>query len=250
MRESVRRWPVSLAAFLGLDHLVQAVLPGAVGHHAAGEFVDDLHLVRRRRCSAGRGGRQCRALSAFSMSSCRQVAERHTPRRAARGLGHALAAARSVMRISRCADDLEVAAALELARRARRPVANSAARLVAGFLGLGNDQRACAPRRSARCRLRRRSPRAGRAAACGGVRAPPRSLRRRRRDCSQAAGGQPVLQVVEHHFLVGDVDDVAGVLRAPLARASCPAEIDADRQPKQRVERQVALRRRARRGSR
>ena len=34
-----------LDAFLHLDRLVQAVPPGAVGHHAAGELVDDLHGV-------------------------------------------------------------------------------------------------------------------------------------------------------------------------------------------------------------
>ena len=31
--------------FLHLDRLVQPVPPGSVGHDAAGEFVDDLHLA-------------------------------------------------------------------------------------------------------------------------------------------------------------------------------------------------------------
>ena len=32
-------------AFLDLDRLMQPVPPGAVGHHAAGEFVDDLNFA-------------------------------------------------------------------------------------------------------------------------------------------------------------------------------------------------------------
>jgi hypothetical protein len=45
-----------LEPFLDLDHLVQAALPRAIGHHPAGVFIDDLHLVRRQSCSAGRAG--------------------------------------------------------------------------------------------------------------------------------------------------------------------------------------------------
>ena len=45
MRASVScRWVID-ALLLGLDQLVQAVLPRAVGHDAAGVLVDDLHLA-------------------------------------------------------------------------------------------------------------------------------------------------------------------------------------------------------------
>jgi hypothetical protein len=53
MRASVSRSPDGVQPFLGLDHLVQAALPGAVGHHAAGVFVDDLHLAVHAPGTAG-----------------------------------------------------------------------------------------------------------------------------------------------------------------------------------------------------
>ena len=58
--------------FLHFDRLVQAMPPGAVGHDAAGEFVDDLHLPSSptRYCSSRT--KQCRAVSAWVTSSSRR----------------------------------------------------------------------------------------------------------------------------------------------------------------------------------
>jgi hypothetical protein len=56
MRESVSRRLLIVEPLLDLDHLVQAALPRTIGHHPAGVFVDDLHLVVGTRCSADRAG--------------------------------------------------------------------------------------------------------------------------------------------------------------------------------------------------
>ena len=207
-------------AFLGLDHLVQALLPRAVGH-ARGR------CIRRRSAPCPRPGVVLVALeagaareSAWRSSCSRHGAERHSAAAAPRASGRACASAR------RQQLDVALARPMRKSRPASRPRATSTAhcsssgcvasparlarddqrraRLVDQHaVGLVDDREVQAAQQHAG----RAAPRAAQSCASGVTRAG-----------MQPVAGDAVLQVVEHQLLVADVADVVAIGRAALGR--------------------------------
>ena len=197
MRASVSRRPVTSHALLHLDQLVQPVLPRAVGHHAAGVLVDDLHLavahqvllvaveeVQRGERLAARSARGAAAPRQTPPSGSRQLAQ---ARRCPAAVSSTCARPSMTVvapSVQRACASVERLAVERLLASTRRPARRGSA--------------ACAPRRSARCRPRRRWRSAGRAAAGARRASPPASASMR---CAErprlAAERQAVAQVVE-----------------------------------------------------
>jgi hypothetical protein len=225
MRASVSRSLVR-PALLGLDHLVQAALPGAVGHHAAGGLVDDLHLaldhhvllvalvqVQRRQ----RLRQLLHALLAVPAARRRVVgvgasgprASRHRPA----GRRH-----RSGARASRA---LERSARLPAAARAQasaQPLRRGSGRRPPVADRISGVRASSMKTLSASSTMAKLRPRSTQWPALGPPGRLPAGGHRQVQRAGAVAQRGAVAQVVEGELLVAAVGDVAGVDHAALGR--------------------------------